>query len=163
MRPEQRLGAEHGKEAGLRAEHVNALRPFAAGQRESAALRDGHLVEGVVLVLNVDVLAGRGPVAENADCRRMQPDGRQPVGMRIGKRTQQQRVDHAENGGIGADADGQGGHDDQRQHHVLAKHAKGVAKILEPEAHEILPGWRFNDRTGPGVEANNTDLKRDYR
>ena len=96
-------------------QHVNPLRLLAAGEREGAALREGHLLEGMVLVLNVDVLAGRGPIAQNADCGRMQPDGREPVGMRIGKRTQQQRVDHAEDGGIGADADGQRGHDDQGQ------------------------------------------------
>jgi hypothetical protein len=38
----------------------------------------------------------------------LQPHGGQPVGLGIGQGTQQQRIDHAENGRIGADSDGQG-------------------------------------------------------
>lgn len=82
---EHRLRTKHGKETRLRAEHVNPPGLFAAGERKCAALGEGHLVEGVVLVLNVDVLTGRGPIAQNADCGRMEPDGRKPVGVRIGR------------------------------------------------------------------------------
>ena len=114
----------------MRAQPVDPFGLLAARQGEGAALRKGHLVERMILVLNIDVLAGRRPIAQNADSGRMQPDGRQPVRMRIRERTQQQRVHHAEDRGIGADSDGQRGHDHQSQHHVLAKHAKGKAKIL---------------------------------
>ena len=120
----------------MRAQHVDPFRLLAARQGECAALRDGHLVERMVLILNVDVLAGRRPVAQNSDSRRMQPDSRQPVWMRIGERTQQQRIDHAEDGGIGADSNAQRGQNHQRQHHILAKHAKGIAEILQPEVHQ---------------------------
>ena len=104
---EERLGAEHPQQAGLPAHPVDPLGLLAAGQRQAAALRQRHLLEGMVLVLDIDVLARRRPVAENADSRRMQPNGRQPVRVRIGQRTQQQRIHHAENGRIGADSDGQ--------------------------------------------------------
>jgi hypothetical protein len=114
----------------LRAQYVNPLRLITARQREGAALRKGHLLERMILVLNVDVLAGRRPIARNSDSGRMKPHGRQPVRMRIGERTQQQRVHHAENGRISADSDGQRGQDHQRQHHVLAKHAEGIANVL---------------------------------
>ena len=50
---------------------------------------------------------------------RMQPHRGQPVRMRIGQRTQQQRVHHAENGGIGADSNAQRSHN----HHASARHS----------------------------------------
>jgi hypothetical protein len=55
------------EKARLCAKHVNLLEMLAAGERECAALSDHHLVERVVLVLDVDVLAGRRPVAQIAD------------------------------------------------------------------------------------------------
>jgi hypothetical protein len=50
--------------------------------------------------------------------------------MRIGERTQQQRVHNAEYGGIGADSNAKRGQNYKGQHHILTKHTKGKAEIL---------------------------------
>ena len=122
--------AEHPQQAGLCAHGVHPHRLIAAGEREVAALREGHLLEGMVLRAEIDVLAGGGPIAENADARRVQPDGRQAVGARIRQRPQEQRVHHAEDGRVGADPDGQRRHDDHGQPEVLAQGAQRVTKFL---------------------------------
>lgn len=100
-----RLYAEHRQEARLRAQYVNLLRLRATHQRECPALRKVYLLERMVLALDVGILAGRRPIAQNANSRRMQPDGGQTLRMRVGERTQQQRVHYAENRRIGADSD----------------------------------------------------------
>ena len=112
------------------AQPVDQLGLIAAGQRETAALGERHLIKGMVLVLDIDVLARRRPIAENADPRRMQPNGGQAIRLRIGQGTQEQRIHHAENCRIGADSDGQRCHNHQRQPRACPEHPKGIAKIL---------------------------------
>jgi hypothetical protein len=116
--------------AGLRAHAVDPLGLLPAGQGETPALRERHLLEGVVLVLDIDVLPRRRPIAEDPDAGRMQPHSGQPVRLGIRQRTQQQRIHHAENGRIGADSDGQGSRHHESQPSVVAKHARRVAKVL---------------------------------
>jgi len=84
----------------------------------------------MVFVLDIDILARRRPVAKDADAGRMQPDGRQTVGLGIGQRAEHQGIHHAEDRGIRADADGQGEHDHHGRAGVLAQHAQGVTEVL---------------------------------
>ena len=58
----QRLRAEQVEQAGRGAQRLDALRLIAPEQRAAAALRDRHLLERAVLVLDVDVLPRRRPV-----------------------------------------------------------------------------------------------------
>ena len=90
----------------------------------------------MVLILEVNVLTRRRPITQNSDSGRMQPDSGETVWMRIGERTQQQRVNHAEYGGIGADSNAKRGQNYHGQHYILAKHTKGNAEILQPEIHQ---------------------------
>ena len=55
---------------------------------------------------------GDGQSCGNVDARRAQPQHRQPIGIGIRQRLQQQRVDDAEDRGVGADADGERRDDD---------------------------------------------------
>ena len=50
--------------------------------------------------------------------------------IRQRQRTEQERVDQNEDGGVGADADGQRQHDDQRESEVVAERAHGVQRVL---------------------------------
>ncbi len=84
----QGLCTEHVEQAGLCSHAIDEFGLLTASQREGAALGEGHLLEGVVFVLDVNVLAWRGPVAENADGGRMEPYGSEAVRLRIGERTQ---------------------------------------------------------------------------
>jgi len=74
----------------------NPLRPFPSRQHEGPALCQRHLFKGMILVLNINVLTWRRPVAQNSDCRRMQPHRSQPLRLRIRQRPQQQRIHDAE-------------------------------------------------------------------
>ena len=57
--------------------------------------------------LQVDVLSGGWPALLNVDARRGQPEDRQPVRIGIRQPPQEQRVDDADERGIGADPDGE--------------------------------------------------------
>ena len=61
--------------------------------------------------------------------------------MRIGERSQEQRVHDAENGGIGADPNAQRGQNHQRQRDVLPKHTQGMTEILDPELQSSRSGY----------------------
>ena len=59
------------------------------------------------------------------------PDHHQPFGIRIGQRPEQQRVDDAEDCGVGADAQRQRDEGDHRERPCLQHHANGVPNILQ--------------------------------
>ncbi len=59
------------------------------------------------------------------------PDNREAIGVAVGKRLQQQRVDDAEDGGVGGDADGQRGDGDEGEAGGPSQCAQSVAKIGE--------------------------------
>ena len=69
-------GSNPGTVAGraVRAQHAPKL--------IRAALRQSHLLERMVLFLEIDIFTGRRPVAKDPQPRRMQPHIRQPVRLR---------------------------------------------------------------------------------
>src|SRR5205814_951685 len=115
---------------GRGADTVDALGLVEAHQYIVTAARDGYFLERMVLILDIDVVAGRGPIAENSDARRVQPNRGQAVGLGIGKWPQQQRIHNAEDGAVGSDSDGQREHNNGAEAEVLAKHAQGIAEVV---------------------------------
>ena len=70
---------------------------------------------------------------------RVQHELNNPVGVRIGKRLEQHRVDDRENRRVRADAEGQrrdGGGGERR---TLAEHAQGVLEVVQETLHFDLP------------------------
>ena len=63
--------------------------------------------------------------------RRLFPERDEATGIRIRQRTQQHRVDEAEDRGVCADAERQREHGDHREARALAKRAQGVSCVLE--------------------------------
>ena len=55
----------------------------------------------------------------------------QAIGMVERQRPQHHRVDDAEDGGVGADAERDGEHDGEREQRRLAQHSNRVAKIVQ--------------------------------
>ena len=70
---------------------------------------------------------------------REDPD--QPAGLRIGQRTQQHRVHHAENRGRGADSQRQAGYRRGGEAGILPQHAKPVSNVLR-EGAQLPPFFR---------------------
>ena len=62
------------------------------------------------------------------------------IGLRIGERFQQHRVDHGKDGGVGPDSERQRGHYGEGETGVPEKHAQGVANVGEECGHENLRG-----------------------
>src|SRR6185503_5373857 len=55
--------------------------------------------------------------------------------IRVRQRLQQQRIDDAEDRGVGADADRERGNDDEGQHRAASRGTNGVADVLQESAH----------------------------
>src|SRR5207237_767573 len=68
-------------------------------------------------------VAWRGPVAEDADARRMQPDGCRPLRLGVRQRAEQQCVDNAEDRAVTPDADRQGKYSHGGEAEALTQHA----------------------------------------
>ena len=130
-----RLHAEHLKEVGDdvdagggdgRAAQIEA-EIAGAGEGEVA----GHILIGAgvraELVVGISGVGGAGQAALGG--RRRNPDQLLRVGK--GQRAQQQRVDDAEDGDVGADAEGENEDGDEGEAAVAAEGAEGVTEILE--------------------------------
>ena len=66
------------------------------------------------------------------------PHQHQAVRMGKWQRLQQRVVDHAKDGGVGANAQGQGQHGDNREARVSGEVAKAVTDVLKKSCHQHL-------------------------
>ena len=57
----------------------------------------------------------------------------------VGQRAQQDRVDDAKDGGVGADAEGERDDRHGREAGVLRQHAQAVSHVLKKGTHNFLP------------------------
>jgi hypothetical protein len=134
-RPAQlRLGAKHLEVAGGN-ECASQLDRFrATGQRDGIARLRRHEVEDGVVSLPVEEVQ-RGDAVARAPGRLLH-DPDDAIGVGIGEWLQQHRIDEAEDGGIGADADGQCQDRDGRKSWALPQCTNRVTKLLQPQRHE---------------------------
>ena len=130
---------EEMEQARRREQSLHPLRLVETEKRAAATLRDGHLFERSVLRPEVDVLPWRGPVLRDVDSGGSQPEHREAIGIRVGKRFQQERVDHAEDRGVRADPDRQRGDDHEGDARASSQGANGVADVLHESRHESEP------------------------
>jgi hypothetical protein len=70
------------------------------------------------------------------------PDRDDSVGLRIGQRLEQNRVDRAEDGRAGANAEGEREHAEDREPRRTAQPAEGVTGVRERCADDVLPPVR---------------------
>ena len=141
--------AQQVKQARRRLEPFDALRPVLRGRRISrareqcadAAVRDRHFGKRAVLLLDVEVLSGRRPVLRDVDPWRPQPQHNQSIGVRIWQRLQQQRVDDAEDRGVGADPDRERRDDQERQPCASSQRANGVADVMHRRNSGAFRRW----------------------
>src|ERR1700690_1296527 len=103
----------------------------------------------MILSLDVVVLPRRGPILGDSDSRRAQPENRESVGMREGKRLQQQRARDAEDGRVRANSDRERKHNHQRQPRIFQKHPRAVAQILNQCAHGASSQSKVGTKINP--------------
>ena len=64
-------------------------------------------------------------------------DDHQPVGLRVGQRLEQHRVDHAENGGACADTERERYERGDRERRIFAQRANAESEVAQPSTHGI--------------------------
>jgi len=134
LAPKHRWHSQDTKESSCYSLLLYVLRPSVGSEIDARCARGicrgievrgmiaDQLPRGVCLVALVCFFA---VIAEMYD------DFGQAAGLGIGKRTQQRGINHAENGGIGADAQSQRENDDRAEGWRAAEHPQGVADILQ--------------------------------
>ena len=133
---ERHTDAEEREEIGGDGGAVQSARLACAGEDEvGVGIERGHLVEGGALRAPVVEVRG-GDGEELAKGGMSFPEGEEAAGMGVGKRLEEDAVDDSEDGGIGADAEGEREDGDGGEGRILAQAADGVAHVL----HEDFEG-----------------------
>ncbi len=105
------------------------------GQAGGHKPRRGHIHENAVLRFPVQIICGRRSVIGETEVGHVLPDDHQAVRLGVGKGPQQNRFYRAENGGVSADSERQGGDRQRKKARILRDLPEGIAEICE-EAHD---------------------------
>ena len=130
--------AQRREEAGrdLAAAQALRLRALRIEDEARAVVADQGLERGALVA---DVLQVRDGEAHLRDL--LGPFGQedQPVRLLVGKGAQEDRVDHAEDRGVGADAQGKGQDGHGGESGAPRQHARAVTDVLPPGFHRSSP------------------------
>ncbi len=149
------VGAEGAAERGANAQNVEVVGRDAhatqqgwlagAGQGRGPAALGRHVFENLVLLDPVQIVEGGdavgaavGPLLQHAH---------DALGIGVGERVEQDRVDEAEDGRIGADAEGEGEKGDKSEAGALEQSAGGVTQVLQELGHDA-PSSLIRARAG---------------
>ncbi len=125
-----RRDSQHRQKLGGDLQPRDALRGSHPGQIPACVLVDGEMGElGAVFAPILEGTAGHRTVGPAI--RQHFHDIHELFGMRIRQRLEQSRVDHAENGGVGADAEGEREHGHGGKGRRLAELPQGIAEVEE--------------------------------
>ena len=146
---EDRLHAQDREEIARNRSPLKCFRMIAVRERESSEGVDRHLLEGMILVLPVEVVGGRnrkGGHAWKAFWRRHVPDLDEAIGVLERQWAQKNGVDDAEDGGIRTDAQGEDQYRGNRETWSLEQNAHGVFDVSKGACHQEPPtskdvGW----------------------
>ena len=123
---ERGRGAEHVEEAVRHFRSDQPLRlPSALGQIEDQPAVGCEALERTAVLLDVQEVRGRMRVFRGG--RQRPPHHRDALRVVVGERPQEDGVDHAEEGRVGSDAEGQGRDRHQREGPVLGQGPQGRA------------------------------------
>src|SRR5690242_1342867 len=137
-------GREHGQQVGRDRRGLDLAR--VSGTGEVVALRGRGPDTREVVRQRAQVVQVR---KRDAEPHALEPRGHnlhEPVRFRVRQRPEQHAVNGAEDGRVGADAEGEGEDGDGREGGALGERTDGVAQVLEQRLHVRLP--RFGVR-GP--------------
>jgi len=131
--PENGLNAEK-RENGSRSDH--SWDPFGRAESseiEAQAVNRGNFGEGTVLRLEIEEVGGREGSFGKMGLRLPEPN--EFVGRRIGERTHKDGVDHAEDGGVGTNAESKGEDSDKGEATTTEEYTQAEANILKDVEH----------------------------
>ncbi len=124
-----RLNAERGEEIGSNLRGESVLRLPVSGQRESIAAvsREGLNALRRTFPIEIIRVGSLCPVRAVVALSPRLAKVEQCAGIAIRQRTQQRRVHHGKNRGVGADAQGQSEDDHQREAGVVPERSDAIA------------------------------------
>ena len=131
----RRMSSEHWKRFDETRIDAHSFRFTLPGQVEVAADRDRDLFKPMVSCLDVEILRRGKPILGDAQARRAIPQDYQPVWAVVGQRTKQQRVCHAEDGGVRPNPNRQRQYCRHCEPWVLCERAKSESNVLHPWVH----------------------------
>src|SRR5262245_60114695 len=106
-------------------------------------LRESEFFKDTRLGFERGELPRRGPIPRDISARRVCPDDRQPLGIAVRKRTQQEAVDDAEYCTVGTNAQSQSEHGDSSEARILEEHSRAVAQVLKYCLHSQISEIEF--------------------
>jgi hypothetical protein len=127
--------AERGEVARARDERVDDFRARLVVEIRLFPLEDGHVLEQLRLVLEVDEQIGRERELVQVQAIRVAPDVREAAGIPVGKRLEQDAIDDAEDRGHRADAERERQGRDGHESRFLAEAAKRQSDVTQKRAH----------------------------
>ena len=133
---EERRDTEQGEEVRLDGQGGDVVRP--ALDAEVHVLRPAkqrHVLEGAVLRFPVDEIRSGEGIRAGRRFRLVEAQQLFRVAVRQGP--QQDGFDDAENGGVGADSDGQRDGGDDGESRRLPQASRCVAQVLQQRLHEL--------------------------
>ena len=136
------LDAEHAEEIWCDCCTDDALRTALDAEVEGTSAHCGQIGEAVIELLEVTEL-GRGDpvlVVGRADSSEARPDFNEAIRLAVREGAQKDRVEHTEDGGVGADAEGHGEENDGREARPLCHLPDCEAQILQKNAHLLTSG-----------------------
>ena len=148
----QRPRADHAEHLRLHDHAANLLgRAAVAGEVADRRAEDARRLERGAALRPREVVAGVDDVARAVARDVVLPHHHQPLGVGVGERRQQRRVDQLEGGGRGADAQGQHGDDRGGERRRAPQQPQRVAQLAAQAAERraaagLGRGWRRRGR-----------------
>ena len=130
----KRLNAEHRKEAVTHERRADRLGFAVAGDVETGAMVESHLLKDIILFLPIEEVRCRDREARHSGetcLGRDMPELDEAIGIVEGQGLQQDGVNHAEDGGIGTDTEGHDEYGNQGEAGALKQPPECVSQILQ--------------------------------
>ena len=127
---EERLAAERGEEGRRDRQGAKLLRLSSFRKRGRPSGKERRVLDRRRLRLAVQIVGDRHARLREPNQRIRVPHEDQPLRVRVRQRPEQNLVQEAENGGIGANSQRQRHHGHQGEDRLLAQRADGIAKVL---------------------------------
>ena len=134
-----RLHAEHVEEVRVDHRSRQPVRLIGGRERDARRAKAGETGEAVMARAPVEKVRRVGAVETLSRQAIGAADQDEIAGARKRQRTQQHRVDHAEDGGVRADADGDRQDGEQRERRRATERAGGIAQILPQQVDHLVP------------------------
>ncbi len=127
---QRRLDSQNIQEISGDQKTLDALRCFQAGKVRAPPTIETHLLEGLILRTPIEVIGHRSFVAYYSATWLRFPDRDYAIELRKGQRLDEQCVDDAEDGAVGANADGQRDDGDDRERRTSHERPDAVTDVF---------------------------------